>query len=175
MRALIDVRPTPEQLAIVSRNRPGTEIIRGAAGSGKTTTALLRLRSLIGMFVNRKKRQQREDPIRILVLTFNRTLRGYIEALARQQFSETGEINIEISTFSRWALTVLSEPSLLQDSNRKTKIITLGAYGSPIFKAVPKKRCKALYRALKKSPKSPELAVGAGSEPSYVDRSVGAP
>src|SRR6266446_567759 len=49
------------------------------------------------------------------------------------------------------------------------------AYGSPIFKAVPKKRCKALYRALKKSPKSPELAVGAGSEPSYVDRSVGAP
>ncbi len=39
-------------------------------------------------------------------------------------------------------------------------------YGSPIFKAVPKKRCKALYRALKKSPKSPELAVGAGSEPS---------
>ncbi len=48
-------------------------------------------------------------------------------------------------------------------------------YGSPIFKAVPKKRCKALYRALKKSPKSPELAVGAGSEPSYVDRSVGAP
>src|SRR6267143_6257591 len=49
------------------------------------------------------------------------------------------------------------------------------SYGSPIFKAVPKKRCKALYRALKKSPKSPELAVGAGSEPSYVDRSVGAP
>src|SRR2546428_13210855 len=49
------------------------------------------------------------------------------------------------------------------------------AYGSPIFKAVPKKRCKALYRALKKSPKSPELAVGAGSEPSYVDRSVWAP
>src|SRR2546426_7994915 len=30
-------------------------------------------------------------------------------------------------------------------------------------------------RALKKSPKSPELAVGAGSEPSYVDRSVEAP
>ena|SRR5438128_1605232 len=49
------------------------------------------------------------------------------------------------------------------------------SYGSPIFTAVPKKRCKALYRALKKSPKSPELAVGAGSEPSYVDRSVGAP
>jgi len=45
MRVLANVRPTPEQLAIVSRNRPGIEVIRGAAGSGKTTTALLRLRS----------------------------------------------------------------------------------------------------------------------------------
>jgi len=33
-------------------------------------------------------------------------------------------------------------------------------YGSPIFKAVQQKRRKALYRALKKSPKSPEFAVG---------------
>ena len=47
-----------------------------------------------------------------------------------------------------------------------------GAYGSPIFKAVQKKQCKALYRALKKSPKSPEFAVGEGSERSHVDRSV---
>jgi hypothetical protein len=36
--------------------------------------------------------------------------------------------------------------------------------GSPIFKAVQKKRYKALYRALTNSPKSPEYAVGAGSE-----------
>jgi len=47
-------------------------------------------------------------------------------------------------------------------------------YGSPIFKAVQKKRCKALYRALKKSLTPPESAVGAGSERSHVDRSVGA-
>src|SRR5712691_7048256 len=42
------------------------------------------------------------------------------------------------------------------------------SYGSPIFKAVQKKRYKALYRALTKSPKSPEYAVGAGSEPSHI-------
>jgi transposase-like protein len=47
--------------------------------------------------------------------------------------------------------------------------------GSPIFKAVQKKQYKALYRALTKSPKSPEYAVGACSELLYVDRSVGAP
>ena len=45
-------------------------------------------------------------------------------------------------------------------------------YGSPIFKAVQKKQCKALYTALKKSPKSPEYAVGEGSGWSHVDRSV---
>ena len=51
-------------------------------------------------------------------------------------------------------------------------ILLLNTYGSPIFKAVQKKQCKALYRALKKSPKSPEFAVGEGSERSHVDRSV---
>src|SRR5712671_5090737 len=47
--------------------------------------------------------------------------------------------------------------------------------GSPIFKAVQKKWCTAWCRVLKNSPKPPESAVGEGSEPSYVDRSVGAP
>jgi superfamily I DNA/RNA helicase len=126
MRALADVRPTPEQLAIVSRNRPGTEVIRGAAGSGKTTTALLRLRSLIGMFVNRKKRQQVDEPVRVLVLTYNRTLRGYIEALARQQALETQGLDLEISPFAKWARGVLGNPSMLAGEDRDAKIRSLG-------------------------------------------------
>src|SRR6266851_9009299 len=47
--------------------------------------------------------------------------------------------------------------------------------GSPIFKAVQKKWSPALYRVLAKSPTAPEYPVGAGSEPSYVARSVGTP
>ena len=47
--------------------------------------------------------------------------------------------------------------------------------GSPIFKAVQKKWSPALYRVLAKSPTAPEYTVGAGSEPSYVARSVGTP
>lgn len=126
MRALAEVSPTPEQLIIVSRNKPGIEVIRGAAGSGKTTTALLRLRALIGTFVSRKRRMSKTEPVRILVLTFNRTLRGYIRALARQQVSETDEIDLEISTFAKWAITRLGKPAMLSAKVANLKIAELG-------------------------------------------------
>jgi type I restriction enzyme, S subunit len=49
------------------------------------------------------------------------------------------------------------------------------AYGSPIFKAVRKKRSKASYTPLRRSPKSPQCAVGEDSEQSNVDTSDAAP
>src|SRR6516165_10342174 len=54
-------------------------------------------------------------------------------------------------------------------------ITAITTHGSPIFRAVQKKWCTALYRALMKNPTTPESAVGAGSEPSYVERAVGVP
>jgi superfamily I DNA/RNA helicase len=126
MRVLQDVRPTPEQLRIVSRNRPGVEIIRGAAGSGKTTTALLRLRSLIGTFLSRRRRLGSENPVRILVLTYNRTLRGYIRALANQQAAEAEGIDLNISTFARWARRVLGNPTMIEASDKRARLRDLG-------------------------------------------------
>ncbi|MDP9655672.1 UNVERIFIED_ORG: DNA helicase IV [Pseudomonas putida] len=102
MKALIDVVPTAEQLALFSRVSPGVEVIRGAAGSGKTTTALLKLRSCVGFYLNRARRQVNPKPVKVLVLTYNRTLRGYISELAEQQLPDTG-ISLEISTFNKWA------------------------------------------------------------------------
>jgi len=126
MRPLLDVTPTPEQLAIFARNRPGIELIRGAAGSGKTTTAILRLRSLISLFVNRRRRQQVDDPVRVLVLTFNRTLRGYIHELATQQISDSDEVEMEISTFAKWAMSKIGYPQIVPESIKKSTIIELG-------------------------------------------------
>ena len=126
MRTLQNVRPTPEQLAIVSRNRLSTDVIRGAAGSGKTTTALLRLRSLIGLFVNRRKRQNQVDQVRILVLTYNRTLRGYIDQLTREQIAEGDGIELRIATFSNWAWKVLERPSLVDESEARETLCWLG-------------------------------------------------
>ena len=78
MRLLPSVAPTPEQLPMVKDAEPGFRIIRGAAGSGKTTTALLRLQSLVAVRLNRRRRHGYDAPVRVLVLTFNRTLEGYI-------------------------------------------------------------------------------------------------
>jgi len=109
MKELQRVTATSEQLRIISTNNTGAEIIRGAAGSGKTTTALLRLRSLFNMMSARKLRLQDTTPLNILLLTFNRTLAGYVRALADEQL-RGGEEEIEISTFASWAMKNLGSP-----------------------------------------------------------------
>ncbi|QIZ52928.1 DNA helicase UvrD [Dickeya zeae] len=103
MKVLSNIRPTPEQLSLVGQNREGVEVICGAAGSGKTTTALLRLKSLCYMFNVRHQREGNTDPVKILVLTFNKTLAGYIKELVHSQLPNTIDVELEINTFSKWA------------------------------------------------------------------------
>lgn len=128
MKSLIDVKPTPEQLAIFSRLRAGAEVIRGAAGSGKTTTAILKLRSNVGFFLSRRKRMVAKEPIRILVLTFNRTLRGYIESLVQNQIADADEIDLTISTFAKWARLGLNGPAMVDEPAARANIATLGQH-----------------------------------------------
>ncbi|WP_127165666.1 3'-5' exonuclease [Xanthomonas euvesicatoria] len=107
MKTLPHVEATSEQLPIISGNNLGVEVIRGAAGSGKTSTALLRLKSLLYMFQFRKMRESDTSPVRILVLTFNKTLSGYVSSLVDAQV-EASNVLIEIKTFSKWAANVLN-------------------------------------------------------------------
>lgn len=94
---------TPEQLPIISRNRLGVEVIRGAAGSGKTSTALLRLNSLAHMFIARRERLQDRRDVKVLVLTFNRALAGYVEHLASSQMTGLTGLSYQVATFASWA------------------------------------------------------------------------
>ena len=73
MRVLSNVTPTPEQLMILTDTGAGFRLIRGAAGSGKTTTAAMRLRQLCAARIARKRRLSLPGSIRVMVLTFNRS------------------------------------------------------------------------------------------------------
>ncbi|MFZ5495491.1 MAG: 3'-5' exonuclease [Verrucomicrobiota bacterium] len=127
MRVLPNIAPKAEQLKIISRVRQGVEVIRGAAGSGKTTTAILRLKTLIGYFLNRRKQTGSKAPVRTLVLTYNRTLRGYISALIEKQAAQDDQVIVEVDTFAGWACDRLGKPGLISDADRVQKINELGA------------------------------------------------
>lgn len=112
MKVLRAPRATPEQLRIIGDTRVGIEIIRGAAGSGKTTTALLRLRNLTDMLKAQHQRTGVGTAVKALVLTYNRTLSGYIEALAREQASRGGGVNLVVSTYAQWASNLAGNPKI---------------------------------------------------------------
>lgn len=127
MLALGSHGATAEQLPIISGTRMGIEMIRGAAGSGKTSTALLRLESLAHTFVARRKRLGQAAPVKVLVLTFNRTLAGYVEHLAASQLAAFSDVSCEIDTFAAWARRSLGGPSIIDDDVRESCLRRLGA------------------------------------------------
>ena len=132
MRTLQNIRPSAEQLRILADAGTGFRLIRGAAGSGKTTAALLRLRQLCTSRVNQRARQGSPQPVRVLALTFNRTLRGYIRQLATEQVNVPGNLNIEIETFGRWARNLAGQPKVIADDGESWIRPLLRKSGVPI-------------------------------------------
>lgn len=124
MKILSEVAPTPEQLPIISNPTAGVTLIRGAAGSGKTTTAMLMLKQLAVFWKRRNQRLGLDKQVKILVLTFNRTLRGYINELARCQISADTS-DIMVLTFGKWAVNAL-KVEVIDDRECKGTIEHLG-------------------------------------------------
>jgi superfamily I DNA/RNA helicase len=124
VKPLGTVTPTPEQLTVIEDGSPGFWLVRGSAGSGKTTTALLRLKFLVRLWRERARDLGLEVPVRVLVLTFNRTLRGYIEHLAAQQVALGADVALEVDTFGFWAQHLVNE-IVLDQQDKDAKIVEL--------------------------------------------------
>ena len=125
MRVLADVKPTPEQLVILRDFEPGFALIRGAAGSGKTTAAVLRLRHVGVALAEQRERKDIDDPVRVLVLTYNKTLRGYINELVKANV-DLSRFELELSTFGKWAYETQDKPRILKPGRRSKKLWELG-------------------------------------------------
>jgi hypothetical protein len=128
MKTLGNVTPTSEQLTVIDNSSPDFWLIRGAAGSGKTTTALLRLKFLVRYWRERRADLGLEAPVRVLVLTFNRTLRGYIAELAEQQISTVSRLTLRF----RPSASGHSNYSARSCSKRTTKPCTRALCREPI-------------------------------------------
>lgn len=131
MKTLGTVPPTPQQLTVIEDDSPGFWLIRGAAGSGKTTTALLRLRFLVGYWRDRREDLGLTEPVRVLVLTFNRTLRGYIEQLVQAQIAAGPDVRVEVTTFSAWAQGLIGRRPVLDPDARTARLAELAGAEFP--------------------------------------------
>ncbi len=87
--ALID----PEQFELIARPDSGPVVIRGGAGSGKTTVALHRIAYLA--FAN----PSRFAPHKMLVMVFGKALRDYVSKV----LPNLGVYNVGVATWSNWS------------------------------------------------------------------------
>jgi len=116
VKSLTSITPSPEQLGIIKRVRSGVELIRGAAGSGKTSTAVLKLKLFLLWAATRKQRQGDTTPVQALVLTFNKTLKGYVHALISTN-SQINGTQVTVDTFSHWAYLAINQPKMCEDDD----------------------------------------------------------
>ncbi len=99
-RILGDLRAwlTPEQYRLISQSHTQPLILRGRAGSGKTSVALHR----VAWLAQADEAGQRApvDPSRVLVVMFNKALATFVEGL----LEPLGLGRAELHTFHAWAL-----------------------------------------------------------------------
>lgn len=84
---------------------------------------MLRLRALCRFWLRRREDGYLERRPRILVLTYNRTLRGYIHALAEKNVES--DVDLSISTFGKWTHDLLGRPDLAGNTGTQ-RIVALG-------------------------------------------------
>jgi len=93
--ALID----PEQFQLISRENKGVVVLRGSAGSGKTTVALHRIAYLAFQLGSSF------DPDRVLVIVWGRAMRDYVAHV----LPALGVAGVQVTTWTEWARDMMAK------------------------------------------------------------------
>ena len=115
---------TPDQERLVSIRTNGPTLLKGVAGSGKTTVGL------------RKAMSEREDPLglfavprRVLFTTYNKTLARSVRDMFIAQYGEEQAQQVDVIVLRDWMSDYLGRPDMLygkdQQSTLKTAIDTV--------------------------------------------------
>lgn len=105
---LEQIDPTPEQRKILFLPPNQPVLISGRAGSGKTTTAILRAAHIARFY-----EKQRGISSKIGIFVFNKTLDNYLSSLVKALFPEN---ECDVQVFDYWCRTFLNENDLLEYS-----------------------------------------------------------
>lgn len=135
MKTLQSVTPTPEQMKLMVLPRPGTKIVRGAAGSGKTTTSILMMKLSIGWLIDHFAQSNNDNAINIRVFTFNKTLSAYISDLVTDETVLPSNIrhklNVQVTTLSKYMYQMLGQkPTIWNVNTQASQIMQLGISAS---------------------------------------------
>lgn len=90
-----------EQAALVHLNITGTTLIKGVAGSGKSTIGLYRAGHLIKTRLPILQQAQAPHQSSVLLITFSRTLSKALEQLLTELYGDNLQ-DIEVRTFDSW-------------------------------------------------------------------------
>lgn len=124
MKFLRPIKLTHEQIKVANLPLVGERLIKGSAGSGKTTVAIYRLMTVAKTIRDDKKRTGDTSPVICRIITYNNTLRSYVEALVNNEKNSLGndaEIVIHVSTFDKWAYDTCSAENLFYLTGSKNK------------------------------------------------------
>ncbi|ENP8455420.1 DEAD/DEAH box helicase [Photobacterium damselae] len=128
MKTLQSVTPTPEQMKLMVLPRPGTKIVRGAAGSGKTTTSILMMKLSIGWLIDHFAQNNNDNAINIRVFTFNKTLSAYISDLVTDDTvlpsNIRDKLNVQVITLSKYMYQMLGQKPIIWNANAQASHIT---------------------------------------------------
>ncbi len=113
----------PEQKRVLKMNYNDVVLVKGVAGSGKTTIALYRAKHLIDHYKNEVK------PSSVIIFTYNKLLANYLDKLkskVRGGYDINGEnivnrdgkpLDVEVSTFHSWVFRFIKSQGVVACDN----------------------------------------------------------